>query len=226
MLGMARAKFTTETSYDTIDDILSYQGGSSDIAEKQKRSLITNPDKDIKLEPYGCFSNLEEKFFYKKMNPYSKLKIFDSGIILNENIDYVDLLEQVKSNGFVDYSNKIIKKYPDLTKISLQEISALALLAGYSYISIYKNNPTEHGKVYLTYSPPMNKHNIYGWFNDKEYKKNLTSPDLPNHSLTRGSGDTCGYPCNGNDNYMCGSIVYPNIKTPPQFAVYRIIETI
>ena len=227
MLGLLyRSKFTTEVNYSEIDDILSYPSGSSDIAEKQKRNLITDPDKDIKLEEYGCFSNLEEKFFYKKINPYSKLKIFDSGIVLNENKDYLNLTEQVKANGFGKYSDKIIKKYPDLTKISLQEISALALLAGYSYISIYKNSPTEIGKVYLTYSPPMDKHNIYGWFNDKDYKKYTSKPDLPDHSLTKGNSDVCGHPCNDGSNYMCGSIVYPNIKTPPQFAVYHIVETI
>ena len=58
------------------------------------------------------------------------------------------------------------------------------------------------------------------------YKKYTSKPDLPDHSLTKGNSDVCGHPCNDGSNYMCGSIVYPNIKTPPQFAVYHIVETI
>ena len=217
-------KFTAES----VDDILSYTGGSSDLLTKQQIELIKDPIKEIRLDPYGCFTDLEEKFFYKKINPYSKFKIFDSGIILNKLNDYTALVDQVKNNGFEDYANTIIKKYPVLSDMSLQEISVLALFSGYSYISIYKESENTPGKIYLTYSPPMNKHNIQGWFSDKEYKKHLSKSDLPNYKLVGSSSSdlVCGFPCEKDIGYMCGSANYPNIKTSTRFAVYHIVKTI
>jgi hypothetical protein len=224
LFGFLHENFTN----NSIDDLISYKGGSSDLEAKKKISLITNPDNDIKIVPYGCFSNFDNLFFYKKINPYSDIKVFDSGTILNTKNDYIDLLNNVSKNGFSDYSTSIKNKYPDLTNISIQEIASLALLGGYQYISVYKTDVDNIGKVFLTYSPPMNKHNIVGWFSEEEYNEYLTSSDLPNDKLTgvKPGDSTCGYQCSSSSDYYCGSVNYPNIKTFPKLAVYKIIETI
>jgi hypothetical protein len=211
---------------------------------KQNKTDLTDIYKDIYLEPYGCFSSLDEKIFLKEINNYSNKNIFDSGIIISENktdTDLRDLINRVKSNGYDKYANTILAKYnkdPDefLKKINIIEIGTLGKLAGYSYLSIYKTNEHSLGKIFLTYSPPMDN-------ND-----NKTKSDLPTYTLTpilnnytneqeqNGKPLACGYPCLQNnepltftDNgvkkqYMCGSFAYPNIKTPSRFAVYHIAE--
>ena len=80
-------------------------------------------------------------------------------------------------------------------------------------------------------------------------ENNYTVSDLPNYTLTPklnnytneeekapGKEMSCGYPCLPNNKpltfvengitkqYMCGSVGYPDIKTPPRFAVYKIVE--
>jgi len=226
LFGFLHENFTD----NSLEDLLSYTSGSSDLETKKKISLITNPDKDNKIVPYGCFSNFDNLFFYKKINPYSDIKVFDSGIVLSTPVDYINLLSTVRNNGFSDYSISIQNKYPDITAISIQELSSLALLAGYSYISVYKKEIDKTGKIYLTYSPPMNKHNIVGWFSEEEYSEYITSSDLPNDKLTdvKPGDSSCGYPCSSNSSseYYCGSINYPNVKSFPKLAVYKIIETI
>jgi hypothetical protein len=82
-----------------------------------------------------------------------------------------------------------------------------------------------------------------------EYNQNVSKSDLPKYTLTpklnnytneeenaAGKEFSCGYPCLPGGNpmtftengvtkqYMCGSVAYPNIRTPPRFAVYKITE--
>jgi hypothetical protein len=215
---------------------------------------LTDIYKDIYLQPYGCFTSLDEKFFLKQINPYSKQKVFDSGIIISENRrseDMRELIERVRSNGFDKYANYAFNKYDKDPEgyhknMSIIEIGILGKLAGYNYLSVYKINENTRGKIYLTYSPPMDDQ--LG-FNSSGYTKNLTKSDLPTFTLTpklnnytneeektKGKELACGYPClpydkpmtfkeNGvTKQYMCGSVAYPNIKTPPRFAVYKISE--
>jgi hypothetical protein len=195
---------------------------------------------NISIEPYGCFSNLEEKFFEKQVNMYSKKGIPDSGIIISRHRtdhDMRDLLDQINENGFGLYANTIFKKYNSVgyNKMSIIEIAVVAKLAGYNYLSIYKIDQHTRGKIILSYSPPL----------DNIQTKKLTASDLPNYTLTppingytheeaRDPGKVlaCGYSCVENDKedtfgdgknvYMCGSVAYPNIKTPPRYAVYKI----
>ena len=38
---------------------------------KPARTDLTDIYKDISIQPYGCFSSLDEKFFLKQINPYT-----------------------------------------------------------------------------------------------------------------------------------------------------------
>jgi hypothetical protein len=143
---------------------------------------------------------------------------------------------------------------PDKYKYtSIKEIAALGKLAGYNYLSIYKTGTLEKGSIYLTYSPPMDVSvtEMYGIdYTPEQYTNSLTKSDLPNYALTPklnnytddqrkepGKELGCGYPClpfgepltfkdpQGNiRQFMCGSVSYPDIKTPPRYAVYKIVE--
>ena len=210
-----------KSSFDETDDILSYNYTEQD--KKFKNDVTTT--NDIKLQPVGCFINIEDRFFFKKINPFSKIKTFDSGTVVSNQDDFNDLLNIVKNNGFGD---KIKNK--DYLSASIEQFATLGLYAGYSYLSITKMESSDSPKVYFTYSPPMNKHNNYGTFDDKQYQENLSKPDLPNFSVTPEVGsDGCGFSCgtfkdNGViKNYTCGSTADPTIKSPQRVSVYKII---
>jgi hypothetical protein len=203
---------------ENVSDVLTYTETSSDAYTKKKIKLITNPDKDIKLQPLGCFYNLDEKFFYKKINPFAKIKEFNSLFVVQNDSDFSNLIEEVKNNGFSNYIDTLDKNYNNLT---LQQLAVLGVFAGYNYISLYKKNESEYGKIYLSYSPPMDRHNIYGNFTQKEYNQSLLKPDLPKEALVK----ECGFSCK-DPGYMCGSANHPNIKNTPRFAVYQMVESV
>ena len=186
--------------------------------DKPRKTDLNEIYKDITLEPYGCFSSLGEKFFLNKET--------DSGIIISNKQDIIDLIKQVNDNGFDIYANNILHK--DLDNLSIFELGILGKLVGYNYLSVYNINENTRGKVYLTYSPPMDK-----------AEGKLTVSDLPGYTLKPKPGKftneeekapgkelSCGYPCNSSSSeiYMCGSVGYPDIKTPARFAVYHIKE--
>ena len=205
---------------------------------KPRKTDITEIYKDISLQPVGCFSSLDEKFFLKQINVYSKTAVLDSGIIIDSDKDISSLIKKVIDNGFDQYGYSMIHKYNDTFKqMSIIELGILGKLAGYNFLSIYKIDETTRGTVYLTYSQPMDK--------QSDKLESLTKSDLPEYTLTPGINEytneqekaagkqlSCGYPClsNGkplivdNKQYMCGSVGFPNIKTPTRFAVYRIVE--
>ena len=242
--------------------------GFKKITQKTKTSAVTRKSRhlgkqftdtieDIDIEPYGCFNNLKDSFFIKKINHYSKNKQFDSGIIINEHSHKKDLQHLIKTvirNGYDLYGYKILKTYKtsyDYDNMPIKEIATLAKLAGYDYLSIYKLELRGKGNVYLTYSPPM-KTNISEILNytEEQYNNALAKTDLVDYTLTPlldkytnekdnepGKQLSCGYPClpfnqpstfkapDGSiRQYMCGSVGYPTIKTPPRYAVYKIIE--
>jgi len=201
---------------------------------------LTENIKDIKLQPYGCFNNLDEKFFQKQMNPYTDF--IDSLVIINNDNDIKALIAKVMNNGYDIYAFKIINKYKDDYKnISVEEIAILGKLSGYNYLSIYKINKNTRGKIYLSYTPPMD-----GLSNNKFSESDISdytlTPKLNNYTneieKTPGKELSCGYPCLSDNKpetfiqkgvtkqYMCGSVGYPTIKTPTRFAVYKIIETV
>jgi len=224
--------------------------------KRASRTDLTNIYKNIRLQPYGCFSSLDEKFFLKQINPYSNDTTFDSGIIISESkrsSDMRNLIQQVINNGYDKFAYEMLSKYdkdPDgySKNMDIINIGILGKLAGYNYLSVYKLNEHVRGKIYLTYSPPMDDQLGFG-YTDEEYTKNLTKNDLPGYTLTPklnnytnedekapGKELACGYPClpydkpmtfteNGvTKQYMCGSVGFPNIKTPTRFAVYKIID--
>lgn len=204
---------------------------------------LTEIYNDIYLEPYGCFSSLDEKFFQKQINMYSKNPSYDSGIIISDDNDTTNLINRVINNGFDQYGYKIIHQYKNnYDKMSIVEIGILGKLAGYSYLSVYKLDERKRGKVYLTYSPPMDQQVS----DPKLYKSNLTVSDHPDYTLTPklnnytnelekapGKELSCGYPClsngeplmfNDERQMMCGSVGYPDITKPTRFSVYKISE--
>jgi hypothetical protein len=213
-------KNNLSTFGEMIDDLLTYKNKKSDedfvIMARNK-----NPE-DITVKPYGCFKDIDERFFIRKLNPFSKVKIFNSVFVISENSmqkDFQTLFDEITQNGFGEYALKQKNK----NSFTLQELGALCLYAGYSYMSIFKTGLDGNMRIYFSYSPPMNKLNITGQFNQKEYNKYLLKSDL-NYSLKFSSSETmCGYPCNSkNPDYYCGSLNYPNIKSPTTFAVYSV----
>jgi hypothetical protein len=217
-------------------------------------SDLTEIYKDIIIEPYGCFTNIEDKFFLKQINPYRDDKVFDSGMIIDENQVNVDtdvLIKKVLSNGFDKFANHIINKYNgNYVNMDIIDIASLGKLAGYNYFTIFKINEHERSTIYLTYSPPMDN-TLPINYSEAEYKEALTVSELPNYTLTPKAGKyanennltpgtelSCGYPCYNSDgkvytfndsngverNYMCGSVTYPTIKTAPRYSVYKIKE--
>ena len=228
-----------------------FKSKSKITTRKPNKMDLTEIFKDIYLEPYGCFSNLDEKFFAKQVNPYSKTNVLDSGIIISEskaNEDTKDLIKQVINNGYDQFGYRMIHKYKnDYTNMDIHEIGILAKLAGYNYLSIYKLNEKTRGTIHLDYSPPLDNQLPFN-ATKEEYQKSLSKPE--NYTLTpklnnytneiekaEGKELSCGYPCSKNGKnaltfksngvekqYMCGSVGYPDIKTPTRFAVYRIVE--
>jgi hypothetical protein len=188
---------------ENIDDIIGYPYTQSDLNFANLVKGVKDPGKQIKVVHYGCFKDLNEKFFTRKINPFSTIKTFDSVFVISNENDFSKLLDKVRSNGFVSSI--------DYKKASVQELGALALFAGYSYVSICKESPDGNLKIYLSYSPPMTKHNVSGQFTSQEYEKYLAVPEQMK---------MCGYPCNAEDVYGCGSITYPNIKSPSLYSVY------
>ena len=205
-----------------------------------KPNQLTDFYSDIGLEPYGCFSSLDEKFFQKKYNPYNKT--FNSLLILNNENDIKQFVIKVINNGYDIYGSSILKKYPNLSEIKLQEIATLAKLSGYNYISVYKINIDSVPKFYLTYSPPLDDEENEKTENISVSKPNkllstfTLMPKVGNYTNeeenTKNKELSCGFPCLSNGKpqtisdkqFMCGSVGYPNIKTPSRFAVYKITE--
>lgn len=198
---------------------------------------------DIRLEPYGCYMNIKDDFFTSQINPYaSNEKIPDSGIIINNDQTLKRLIEKIAKNGFQQYAVSLNQKTFD--SLSLHELGVLAKLAGYNYLSIYKMDPKNRGKVYMTYSPPLSSE-IPQRYTQDEFNKALLPTDLDEYTLTPVFGQhtnevenkqskqlACGFSCNETfidpngikREYMCGSKNYPTIKTPTRYAVYKIVE--
>jgi hypothetical protein len=180
-------------------------------------------NKNVSLEPYGCFSNLKNQFFQERVNPYSK---GGNRIISNFYITaghptkpLRQLIQNVIKNGYSKFGNSMLKKYNinGLNSITIIEIAKLAKLSGYNYISIlkYPKGSARYGKIYLTYSPPTVSSSLYKYttnFTDEEFNSILTDSDLPEYTLTPklnnytsetdtndGKELSCGYPCITND---------------------------
>jgi hypothetical protein len=221
--------------------------------QEQKSGSIRKPNayqlteyyKGIGIEPYGCFSSLDEKFFQKQHNEYTN--VTDSLLIIDDtDRELKQLIMQVIDNGYNIYGFKMLNKYdPDKYRnISIEEVAVLAKLSGYNYLSVFKLDENSRGKIYLSYSPPMDE------LSQQFDKSNLAKSDKPDYTLTPklnqytneeekapGKQLSCGYPCTYNGKpltfkdpdgnvrqYMCGSAGYPNIKTPSRFSVYKIVE--
>ena len=221
---------------------------------KKYNLIIPNTAKKVingrlRLKPYGCFTNIKDKFFKKKINPYSDYKMFDSGIVINNNYDIKKLINKIIINGFDIYGHKLLKKYHsgDYSNITIEELGYITKFLGYEYISIFKTKLHTRGNIYLTYSPPLDIN--LSEFQD-EYTKYISKTDLKDYKLLPKLNNykneteykstkelSCGYPCLSNgepeiyknqdgsiSQYMCGSVAYPTIKTPPRYAIYKIVE--
>lgn len=208
---------------ENIDDLLSYKNKESD---KEFVKMVKNKkESDIKIIPYGCFKDIEQRFFIRKLNPFSNVKEFNSVFVISENStssDFKNLFNQIKQNGFESYINSLQNKYKDSFNFTLKELGLLCLYSGYSYMSIITTSPKGNRRIYFSYSPPMNKENIFGQFNEDEYNKYVLKGDI-NYQLYSSSGSNlCGYECINDKNYGCGSVNYPLIKSPVTVAVYKV----
>jgi len=183
-------------------------------------SDVSEIHKDIYLEPHGCFSSLEEKFFATKID-HDK---YDSGSILKNNEDIKRLVEKIINDGYDIFGYKLVNKYNNnYDNINIIELGILGKLSGYNYISVFSYDESRRGDVYLTYSPPMDRQLSYEP-NNPEFKQFISKSDV-NFSLTKDNSSVCGYPCKGDSKgFMCGSVGFPDIKSPTRFAVYRIAE--
>ena len=208
-------------------------------------STVNDPINDIDIQPIGCFTHVKDLFFISCINPYSNDKISDSGKeIVNYPNDIVNLIKQVIKNGYDLYGNNILNKYrgTDYSNLSLIEFGTLSYLCGYKYMSILSNGTDTKNEIFISYSQPM------GDLTDNN--NNIAQSDLPTYTLIPmnnndahennikpGNELSCGYPCSKDGKpqtflddkgilrqYMCGSVVYPTIKTPPRYAVYKIFE--
>jgi hypothetical protein len=204
----------------SIDDILNYTQTENDQKFKAHIKKIDNINRDITLEEVGCYKDLYTKYFLRKINPFSTQKDFDSGLTISQKSisnDYDKILKVVSTNGFEDFAKSFKKNYSaNYEKVPLQQLAALALFAGYSYISISKFDENTINEIYLTYSPPMDRHNITGNFTEKEYQQNLTPPIKMD----------CGFTCGDGSTFKCGSVGYPTIKSPSLYNVFKIKENI
>jgi signal recognition particle subunit SEC65 len=210
------------------------------VVKKPSLSTVSDIIEDIGIKPVGCFTNIKDLIFESCVNPYSTKKVMDSGIrIINYPEDIVNLINKVIQNGYDLYGNKIKNTYKgtDYSNLNIKELATLGYLSGYRYMSIYKNDLNEKKNIFYSYGPPQSD------------KDTVMNSDLPNYTLTPklnnyknedenapGKELSCGYPCFKDKNpeiliengiqkqYMCGSITFPTIKTPPRYAVYEIYE--
>ena len=183
-------------------------------------SDVSEIHKDIYLEPHGCFSSLEEKFFATKIH-HDK---YDSGLILKNNEDIKRQVGKIINDGYDVFGYRMLNKYNNkYDNINIVELAILGKLSGYNYISVFSYDENRRGDVYLTYSPPMERQLEYQP-NDPVFKQFISKSDVK-LSLTKKEEPVCGYPCKGNSKgFMCGSVGFPDIKSPTRFAVYRIAE--
>jgi hypothetical protein len=196
------------------------------VIQSPKKTDLVEIHKDIYLESYGCFSSLEEKFFAKKLIG----KEIDSGTVLSNNSDIQGLVKHVIDLGYDIYGYRMIHKYNNnYDNITIIELGTLGKLSGYSYISTYNYDEKTRGKVYLTYSPPLDKEVDIDDKNQQPSKPEKLDVIAKESSS---QNNLCGYQCFSKDGklsvngkkYMCGSVGYPDIKTPTRYAVYKILE--
>jgi len=183
---------------------------------------------DIGIKPIGCFINIIDTFFSSCINPYSKELIPDNGLTVTKYPeDLIEVIKKVKINGYQEYSDAILTKYQgtDYSQLSIIELATLGYLCGYSFISVCDTGDVN--EVFYSYSQPLARSDGV-----------VAKPDLPftltpplngyTNEVENASGKqlSCGYICPQNGTpqslYTCGSMLYPTIKTPPRYSVYKI----
>jgi len=243
IIGIILVSIMITTSLFKKKEVIIKQDLYCPIVIKPSFDTIADTIGSIDIKPVGCYTNIKGLFFTSCINPYSTSKIQDSGIFIsNYPNDMVTLIKRVIDNGYDLYGNKILNKYnsTDYSDLDLLEIATLGYLTGYRFMSIYKTDNSNFKQIFFSYSQPMNSN---------ETLNDFAKPDLNGYTLTpklngyRNENEnspekelSCGFPCLKNGKaitfkegdvtkqYMCGSVVYPTIKTPPRYAVYEIFE--
>jgi len=211
--------FISKKSPNTNTNFEEYILGSGDNKMFERKKVDPNlENKEVTIEPYGCFSNVKNMFFQERVNPYSRTggEIITSFYISEgSNKGIVDLIKNVIKNGYIRFGNKMMKKYNKSgpRSITLLEVAKLGKLSGYHYISVLKNpeGSTQYAKVYLTYTPPTTSSSLYKYtsnFTDEDFNSILADSDLPEFTLTpklnnytnenepiEGKEISCGFPC-------------------------------
>ena len=210
---------------------------------KPSSDTITETIDNINIKPVGCYTNIKGLFFTSCINPYSTSKIQDSGIFISKYPnDMITIIKRVIDNGYDLYGNKILNKYrkTDYSDLDLLEIATIGYLTGYRFMSIYKLDTKNVKQIFFSYSQPMSSTESLNDFAKPDLKGYTLTPKLNGYTNendnTPGKEISCGFPClkegkpvtfkdgDVTKHYMCGSVVYPTIKTPPRYAVYEIFE--
>ena len=243
IIGIILVSIMIITSLFKKKNIIVQQELYCPVVIKPSFDTITETIDNIDIKPVGCYTNIKGLFFTSCINPYSTSKIQDSGIFISKYPnDMVTLVKRVIQNGYDKYGNRILNKYnkTDYSDLDLLEIATLGYLSGYRFMSIYKLDALNIKQIFFSYSQPMSSNESLNDFAKPDLKGYTLTPKLDNYKNENENSPekelSCGFPClkNGKpvtfkDNgttkqYMCGSVVYPTIKTPPRYAVYEIFE--
>ena len=185
----------------------------------------------VDIVPVGCYINILDYYFLSCVNPYSSdNSLPDNGLTISKYPeDVVSLINQANQNGYTELANSILNKYSgDYTGLTISDFGLLGYLCGYKFMSITNNE--NRNTVFFSYSAPLKN------------QKSATKPDLPftlrptiNNSTNEvdnieGREISCGNVCvpetsSDGKNYTCGSILYPTIRTPPRYSVYKLTKT-
>ena len=183
----------------------------------------------VDVVPVGCYINILDYYFLSCVNPYSSdNSLPDNGLTINKYPDdVISVINQASRNGYTELADSILTKYTDYSRVTINDFGLLGYLCGYKFMSITNN---ENNVVFFSYSAPLKN------------QKTPAKPDLPftlrpsiNNSTNEvdnieGRELSCGNVCvpetsSDGKNYTCGSILYPTIRTPPRYSVYKLMKT-
>jgi len=190
----------------------------------QRESVTT-----VDIVPVGCYINILDYYFLSCVNPFSNdNSLPDNGLTINKYPeDVISALRQASRNGYTELSNSILEKYIDYSRVTITDFGLLGYLCGYKFMSITNNE--NRNTVFFSYSAPLKN------------QKTPSKPDLPFTLLPatnkatnevdniQGRELSCGNVCvpeksSDGKSYTCGSILYPTIRTPPRYSVYKLVK--
>lgn len=183
---------------------------------------------EVDIVPVGCYINILDYYFLSCINPFSgDNSLPDNGLTINKYPeDVLAAINQASVNGYTELADSISGRFNNNT-LNVRDFGLLGYLCGYKFMSITNNE--NKNTVFFSYSEPL---------------KNQTSPAKPDLPFTLRPGPngvtneldnvpgrelSCGNVCvpetsSDGKGYTCGSILYPTIRTPPRYSVYRLVK--